>query len=60
MIKGIVTKWKELSKSKKIAYSIITTVAFLTLGTLIYVNLKPKYVVLFSNMNSQDSGAIIA
>lgn len=60
MIKGIVTKWKELSKSKKIAYSIIATVAFLTLGTLIYVNLKPKYVVLFSNMSSQDSGAIIA
>lgn len=60
MLKGVVTKWKELSKSKKIAYSIITTVAFLTLGILIFVNLKPKYVVLFSNMSSQDSGAIIA
>ncbi|MBP2021806.1 flagellar M-ring protein FliF [Clostridium punense] len=59
-IKGAVTKWKELSKSKKVAYSIITTVALLVIGILIFVNVNPKYVVLFSDLNSQDSGAIIA
>ncbi|WP_291572691.1 flagellar basal-body MS-ring/collar protein FliF [Clostridium sp. UBA4548] len=59
-IKGAVTKWKELSKSRKVAYSIITTVALLVIGILIYVNVNPKYVVLFSDLNSQDSGAIIA
>ncbi|MEG0772979.1 flagellar basal-body MS-ring/collar protein FliF [Clostridium sp.] len=59
LIKNLTTKWKEMSKSKKIAYSIIATVSFLTLGILLYVNLTPKYVVLFSNMTSEDSGAII-
>jgi flagellar M-ring protein FliF len=58
-MKSITSKWKEMSNSKKIALSIITTVALITFGTLMFTALKPKYVVLFSNMSSQDSGAII-
>lgn len=59
IMKSVTGKWKEMSKSKKIAFSILTTVAFLTIGILMFVSLAPKYVVLFSGLSTQDSGAII-
>ncbi|WP_283591639.1 flagellar basal-body MS-ring/collar protein FliF [Clostridium butanoliproducens] len=52
-------KLKEMSKAKKIALGIITSVAIITLITVTVIILQPKYVVLFSNMTPEDSGAII-
>lgn len=53
-------KLKEMSKAKKIALGIISSVAIITLITITVIILQPKYVVLFSNMTSEDSGAIIS
>ncbi|ARC85306.1 flagellar M-ring protein FliF [Clostridium argentinense CDC 2741] len=52
-------KLKEMSKAKKIALGIISSVAIITLITITVIILQPKYVVLFSNMTPEDSGAII-
>jgi len=59
-MKKIKDKWNSMSKTRKIALVIIAVVTFIAVGTLLYVSLKPKYTVLFSNMDSQDSGKIIA
>lgn len=60
LMKKIKDKWNSMSKTRKIALVIIAVVTFIAVGTLLYVSLKPKYTVLFSNMDSQDSGKIIA
>lgn len=52
-------KLKEMSKAKKIALAIITSVALISIITIAVVALKPKYTVLFSKMTTEDSGAII-
>ncbi len=49
-----------LSKSKKIAYSLLAVVLIVALGSFIAVASKTKYDVLFSNMTTEDSGAILA
>jgi flagellar M-ring protein FliF len=60
LMKKIKDKWNSMSKTRKIALVIIAVVTVLAIGTLLYVSLKPRYAVLFSNMDSQDSGKIIA
>ena len=60
LMKKIKDKWNSMSKTRKIALVIISVVTVIAIGTLLYVSLKPKYTVLFSNMDSQDSGKIIA
>ncbi|MBZ9624542.1 flagellar M-ring protein FliF [Clostridium sp. FP2] len=50
----------KLSKSKKIAYSLLAGVIIVALGSFIVVASKTKYDVLFSNMTPADSGAIVA
>lgn len=52
-------KLNEMSKAKKIALAIVTSVAIITVIILSIVAFKPKYAVLFSNMTPEDSGAII-
>jgi flagellar M-ring protein FliF len=49
-----------LSKSKKIAYSLLAGVIIVALSSFIIIASKVKYDVLFSNMTSEDSGAIVA
>lgn len=58
-LKGLKEKFKEMTKAKKIALAILTLVIVITLITITVVALKPNYVVLFSNMTADDSGAII-
>lgn len=50
----------ELSKSKKIAYSLLAVVVIGALISFIVLASKTKYDVLFSNMTQEDSGAIVA
>ena len=52
--------WGNLSKSKKIAYSLLTGVIIVALSSFIVVASSTKYDVLFSNMTPEDSGAILA
>lgn len=52
--------WGNLSKSKKIAYSLLAVVVIVALGSFIVVASSTKYDVLFSNMTTEDSGAILA
>ena len=52
-------KIKEMSKAKKIAVAILTSVAIITVITMSVLALKPKYAVLFSKMTAEDSGAVI-
>ncbi|MGH4125747.1 MAG: flagellar basal-body MS-ring/collar protein FliF [Clostridium sp.] len=52
--------WGNLSKSKKIAYSLLAAVVIVALGSFIVIASKTKYDVLFSNMTTEDSGAILA
>ena len=60
LMKKIKDKWNSMTKTRKIALVIISAVTVLAIGTLLYVSLKPKYTVLFSNMDSKDSGNVIA
>ncbi|MEG2657280.1 MAG: flagellar basal-body MS-ring/collar protein FliF [Clostridium sp.] len=59
LMKKLKDKWNAMSKKKRVALSIIIVVAILAIGILLYISLVPKYTVLFSNMDSQDSGRII-
>ena len=49
-----------LSKSNKIAYSLLAGVIIVALGSFIVLASSTKYDVLFSNMTPEDSGAIVA
>ena len=49
-----------LSRSKKIAYSLLAVVVAVALGSFIVKVSSTKYDVLFSNMTPEDSGAIVA
>lgn len=51
--------WSNLSKSKKIAYSLLAGVIIVALGSFIVMASSTKYDVLFSNMTAEDSGAIL-
>lgn len=51
--------WSNLSKSKKIAYSLLAGVIIVALGSFIVMASSTKYDVLFSNMTPEDSGAIL-
>lgn len=53
-------KWKSMTKTRKIALTIISIVAVLAIGILLYVSLTPKYTVLFSELDTNDSGNIMA
>lgn len=53
-------KWKEMTNTRKIALIIISVVAVLAIGILLYVSLKPKYTVLFSGLDTTDAGNITA
>ena len=48
-----------LSKSKKIAYSLLVGVIIVALSSFIVIASTTKYDVLFSNMTAQDSGAVL-
>lgn len=52
--------WGNLSKNKKIAYSILALVIIVALSSFIMLASKVKYDVLFSNMTTEDSGAVLA
>lgn len=59
MVKNLIEKFKSKSSKFKIA---VSAVAVLTLAGLILLGVslsKPKYDVLFSNMDPKDSGAVI-
>ncbi|MEG1256014.1 flagellar basal-body MS-ring/collar protein FliF [Clostridium sp.] len=60
LMKKIKDKWNAMSKTKRIALAIIIIVAILAIGILFYISVAPKYTVLFSNMDSKDSGKVIA
>jgi flagellar M-ring protein FliF len=49
-----------LSKSKKIAYSLLASVSIVALLSFLIMASSTKYDVLFSNMTPEDSGAIVA
>lgn len=51
--------WGKLSGSKKIAYSLLMLVVTVALIYFLVAASKVKYDVLFSNMTSEDSGAIV-
>ena len=51
--------WRNLSKNKKIAYSILTGVIIIALISFLVSALTPKYDVLFSNLSTADSGAML-
>ena len=51
--------WGNLSKNKKIAYSILAGVIIIALGSFLVAASQTKYDVLFSNMTKEDSGAIL-
>ena len=52
--------WGNLSKNKKVAYSILACVIIIALSSFLVAATKAKYDVLFSSMTPEDSGAIIA
>jgi len=52
--------WGNLSKNKKIAYSILVGVIIIALTSFIVASSQTKYAVLYSNLSSDDSGAIVA
>lgn len=60
LIKKILAYWKSISKSRKIAYGVLTfgvLAALLTIGITFGTT---KYSTLFTNMNSTDSAAVVA
>jgi len=50
----------DLSKSKKIAYSLLAGVIIVALASFIAAASSTKYAVLFSNLSTEDSGAMLA
>ena len=55
--------WKgfnTLEPSKKLSLLVIAAVAFIGIGTMVYWTGMPEYRVLFSNLNSEDAGNIVA
>lgn len=57
--KGLKEKWTGFSKVKKIAFSIIFLGLITSIIALSLYFGKTKYAVLFSNMDSNDSGAVL-
>jgi len=57
--KGLKEKWTGFSKVKKIAFSIIFLGIITSIIALSLYFGKTKYAVLFSNMDSNDSGAVL-
>jgi len=51
--------WNNLSRNKKIAYSILAGAIIIALSYFIVAASQPKYDVLFSNLSSTDSGAML-
>ncbi|MBU3111780.1 flagellar basal-body MS-ring/collar protein FliF [Clostridium lacusfryxellense] len=51
--------WSNLSKNKKISYTILAAVIIIALGSFLVATSQTKYDVLFSNMTEEDSGAIL-
>jgi len=51
--------WGKLGKNKKIAYSILAGVFIIALAFFIVAASSTKYDVLFSNMTTEDSGAML-
>lgn len=51
--------WGNLSKSKKIAYSLLVGVIIVAFSSFLILASSTKYDVLFSNMTPEDSGAIV-
>jgi flagellar M-ring protein FliF len=51
--------WKSISKSRKIAYSVLFFGVFAALITIGITFGTTKYSILFTNMNSTDSGSVI-
>lgn len=60
IINKLKEKWSGLTKSKRIAFIIISVGIITSIITLIIYNNSNKYGVLFSNMNTKDSGAVLA
>jgi len=52
--------WGNLSKNKKIAYSILGFVIIIAITSFIVAASSTKYDVLFSNLTTEDSGAMLA
>ena len=52
--------WGNLSRNKKIAYSILVGVILIALTSFIVAASQTKYAVLYSNLSTEDSGTIIA
>jgi len=51
--------WSDLSRNKKIAYSILAVGIIIALASFIVAATQTKYDVLFSNLSSTDSGAML-
>lgn len=60
LIKEGMGKFKGLSKGKKAAYIILTIGIIVSLAFMLSYTTSTKYEVLFSNMDTQDSGNVIA
>lgn len=59
IFKGLKEKWINLSKRKKIAFSIVMVgIIGAIIALSVYLG-RTKYSVLFSNMNPNDSGAVL-
>ncbi|MFL0251635.1 flagellar basal-body MS-ring/collar protein FliF [Clostridium neuense] len=58
--KGLPSKWKALSKRKKIASIILTIGILIALALLILTKTTTKYAVLFSKLDSNDATTVIA
>ncbi|MBU3098618.1 MULTISPECIES: flagellar basal-body MS-ring/collar protein FliF [Clostridium] len=52
--------WGNLSKNKKIAYSILVGVILIAIISFIVASSQTKYAALYSNLSTEDSGAIVA
>ena len=57
--KGLNVKWKGFSTSRKVALSIFISIVIVALVYLLVVFSTPKYAMLFSGMDSTDSGNVI-
>lgn len=58
--KNIMTKWKNLSSGKKIAFSTLIIGGIIAIITLSYTVGSTKYDVLFNTMDAKDSAAVYA
>ena len=52
--------WGNLSRNKKIAYSILVGVILIAIISFIVASSQTKYAVLYSNLSTEDSGTIVA